>query len=149
MLLDTTGIIKDEVFAKLGDFTFKLKTLVPDKIDRETSYRWVKQEPVGAAAIFQYLGAKDPKNLVPHEEKMTLTGVLYPEYSGQIDHLKRLREMAATGKAHRLVYADTQIGQNMGLWAIKSIKESRSFFWGDGVPRRIEFTLELEFHALS
>jgi phage protein U len=145
MLLDTTGIIKDEIFARLGDFVFKLKTLVPDKIERETSYRWAKQEPIGTRALHQFLGSGED----PHEDKLTLTGVLYSEYSGRIDHLKQLRDLAASGKPQRLIYADTQLGQNLGLWTIKSIKESRSFFWGDGVPRRIEFTLELEFYAPS
>lgn len=145
MLLDTTGIIKDEVFARLGDFVFRLKTLVPDKVDRETSYRWVKQEPIGARTLHHFLGSGED----PHEDRVTLTGVFYPEYSGRIDHLKKLRDMAATGRPQRLIYADTRLGQNMGLWKITSIKESRSFFWGDGVPRRIEFTLELEFYAPS
>lgn len=146
MLLDTTGIIKKETFAQLGDFTFELKSLVPEKMDRETSYRWARLEPIGAMPVYQYLGATGKRPIGPHEDKMTITGVLYPEYSGQIDHLKKLRDIAASGKPQRLIYADTQLGQNMGFWAIKSVKESRSIFWGDGVPRRIEFTLELEFH---
>lgn len=70
--------------------------------------------------------------------------MLYPEFSGRIDHLKILRQLGDTGQPQRLVYADTKLGQNLGLWKIKSIKESRSIFWGDGIPRKIEFTIELE-----
>ncbi len=78
---------------------------------------------------------------------MTISGAFYPEFSGQMDHLKKLRDIAVMGKPQRLIYADTQIGQNLGLWIIHKIKESRSIFYGDGIPRRIEFSLELEFYG--
>jgi len=147
MTFDPIPLFKKQIFAKLGDFSFELLTLSPDKVDRETSYRWARQEPVGAPPVLQYLGSKDPKKLMAHEDKMTISGVLHPEFSGRIDHLKKLREMAAAGRPHRLVYADTQLGENMGLWKIDRIKESRSIFYGDGIPRRVEFTLDLEFYG--
>jgi uncharacterized protein len=134
------------VFAKLGDFTFELMTLCPDKMERETTYRWVRQEPLGAAPVHQYLGDLGEKP-VAHEDKRTISGVLHPEFVGRIDQLKKLRDMAVTGKPQRLIYADTQIGENQGKWIIHKIKESRSIFRGDGIPVRIEFTIDLEFYG--
>jgi phage protein U len=116
-----------------------LKTLSPDKVDYETTYRWADQEPIGFHPISSFLG--------PDKERLTLSGILYPEFSGRLDHLKQIRDLGATGSAQRLIYADTQLGQNLGMWKIKSIKENRSTFWGDGVPRKIEFTIELESYA--
>ncbi len=146
MAFDPIPIFNKQVFARLGDFSFELLTLLPDRMERETSYRWARQEPLGAHPVFQYLGAIG-KDTGPSEDKVTISGVLHPEFSGRIDHLKQLREMAATGKPQRLIYADTEIGQNMGLWIIHKVKEGRSIFYGDGIPRRIEFTLELEFYG--
>jgi phage protein U len=146
MAFDPIPSFKKEVFARLGDFSFELLTLSPDRIERETAYRWAKQEPVGAPPIHQYIGATG-KTTGPSEDNLTIVGILHPEFSGRIDHLKRLRDMAATGKPQRLIYADTEIGQNLGHWIIQKIKETRSIFYGDGIPRRIEFSLELEFYG--
>lgn len=143
MALDPIPLFNKQVFGRLGEFTFELLSLTPEKIERDTAYRWVKQEPIGAGPVFSYLGDKQAAQ-VPHEDKWTLTGTLYPEFSGRIDHLKKIRDLAAQGKPIRLVYADTQIGQNLGLVIISKIKESRSVFYGDGIPRKIDFTLELE-----
>ena len=140
--MDLLSVIKDEVWARLGEFTFKLKTLQPDKFERDTAYRWAKLDLIGRSPDHQFIG--------PDEEKITISGVLYPEFSGRLDHLKKLRDLATTGKPQRLIYSDTGIGQNLGLWIIRSIKESRSTFWGDGVPRKIEFSIELEsYEAIS
>jgi phage protein U len=146
MAFDPIPLFIKQVFARLGDFSFELLTLSPEKIERETGYRWARQEPIGALPIHQYIGAMG-KTAGPSEDKLTIAGVLHPEFSGRMDHMKRLRDMAATGKPQRLIYADTEIGQNLGLWIIQRIKESRSVFYGDGIPRRIEFTLELEFYG--
>lgn len=146
MALDPIPLFNKQVFGRIGDFTFELLSLTPEKMERETSYRWVKQEPIRAPVVHSYLGDSGSAAL-PHEDKWTLSGVYYPEFSGRIDHLKRIRDLAAMGKPHRFVYADTQIGQNLGLVIILKVKESRSIFCGDGIPRKIEFTLELEFHG--
>ncbi len=146
MAFDPIPPFKKEVFARLGDFSFELLTITPDKVERETSFRWVRQEPIGARPIHQYVGGAG-KFLGPAEDRMTISGAFHPEFSGQMDHLKKLRDIAAMGKPQRLIYADTQIGQNLGLWIIHKIKESRSLFYGDGIPRRIEFSLELEFYG--
>src|SRR6476620_8909566 len=102
-MLEPLPLLRKEVLARIGDFSFEMLTLVPDKIDRETGYRWVKQEPINGVPVHQYLGA-----IGPHEDRCTVSGVLYPEFSGRIDHMKKLRDMAATGKPQRLIYADTE-----------------------------------------
>lgn len=142
-MIDPIPLLKNEVFARIGDFSFELLSLVPDKLDRETGFRWAKQEPINALPVHQYLGASGG----PHEDKWTIAGVFYPEFSGRIDHLKKLRDMAASGTPQRLIYADTRLGQNLGLWIIHKIKETRTIFYGDGIPKRIEFSMELEAYA--
>ncbi len=128
--------IRKRTFAKLGDFTFELKSLVPDKLERESQYRWVRQEPLKAHPVFQFLGTGT--------EKFILTGVSYPAYAGGLSQLQKLREMASKGQPLRLSMADVKLGQNLGRWIILSIKETRTIMFGDGLPRKIEFTIEME-----
>jgi phage protein U len=144
MAFDPIPFFRKQVFAKLGDFSFELQTLTPDKVERETEYRWVRQEPLGASPVFQYLGDLSGR---PHEDKMTISGVSHPAFTGSFDQLKVLRDMASSGKPQRLIYADTKVGENLGLWIVRKIKEGRSIFIGEGVPLRVEFTLELEFYG--
>ncbi len=144
MAFDPIPFFRKQVFAKLGDFSFELQTLTPDKIERETEYRWARQEPLGAAPIYQFLGDRKGRS---HEDKMTISGVSHPAFTGSFDQLKKLRDMASSGKPQRLIYADTKVGENLGLWIIRKIKEGRSIFIGEGIPLRVEFTLELEFYG--
>jgi phage protein U len=147
MAFDPIPLFNRQVFARLGDFIFELLSISPERTERDTSYRWARQEPIGARPVHQYLGATGKNGFAPHEDRIVLTGSYFPEFSGSIDHLKKLRDLAATGKAQRLILADTQLGQNLGTWIIHRIKENRSIFYGDGIPRKVEFTLELEFYG--
>ncbi|MDQ3235521.1 MAG: phage tail protein [Pseudobdellovibrionaceae bacterium] len=146
-MVDPIPLFRKEVLARLGDFAFELQTMVPDRIDWETGYRWARQEPIGSLPVHHYLGSTARERIGPHESRRTISGVLYPEISGRIDHLKKLRDMAATGQPVRLIYADTKIGENLGFWIIHKIKETRSIFYADGIPKRIEFSIELEAYA--
>jgi phage protein U len=144
MAFDPIPFFRKQVFAKLGDFSFELQTLSPDRIERETDYRWVRQDPLGAAPIQQFIGDQRGR---PHEDRMTISGVSHPAFTGSFDQLKKLRDMAAAGKPLRLIYADTKVGENLGLWIIRKIKEGRSIFMAEGVPLKVEFTLELDFYG--
>ncbi len=128
--------IRKRTFAKLGEFTFELKSLVPDRIERESQYRWVRQEPLKVHPVFQFLGAGS--------EEFILTGVSYPAFAGGLSHLQKLREMASKGEPQRLSMADVKLGQNLGRWIVLSIKETRTIMFGDGLPRKIKFTIEME-----
>ena len=49
--------------------------------------------------------------------------------------------MADTGKAWPLVEGT---GRIYGLWIVESMSETRTLFFRDGTPRRIEFSLSLK-----
>lgn len=129
-------IFKKRVLARLGSFTFELRSLAPDRIEREFSYRWTKQEPIGTHPIRQFLGVDS--------QKITLSGSAYPGFTGGLRPLKNIRDLADSGEPQRLIYADTALGQNLGLWIILAIRETRTLLLSDGLPQRIDFTLELE-----
>jgi phage protein U len=117
----------------LGMFIFSLPTLAYQELQRQTEWRHGSNNRVGAAPARQFLGRGD--------DSITLPGILMPELAGSTLSLDALRLMANTGKAWPMVEGS---GRIYGLWVIKSLSETKTIFFRDGTPRRIEFTLSLE-----
>lgn len=117
----------------LGMFIFSLPTLAYQELQRQTEWRHASNNRVGAAPARQFLGRGD--------DSITLPGILMPELAGSTLSLDALRLMANTGKAWPMVEGS---GRIYGLWVIKSLSETKTIFFRDGTPRRIEFTLSLE-----
>ena len=117
----------------LGMFIFSLPTLAYQELQRQTEWRHGSNNRVGAAPARQFLGRGD--------DSITLPGILMPELAGSTLSLDALRLMANTGKAWPMVEGS---GRIYGLWVIKSLSETKTIFFRDGTPRRIEFSLSLE-----
>ena len=75
----------------------------------------------------------------------------YPELAAFIDSIRgtlagdrkaldRLRAMADKGSAYALVNG---AGENFGAWVIENIEETGTLFVREGVPRRVEFTINI------
>jgi uncharacterized protein len=126
--------LKKTVTAKIGSFLFELRSITPDKIDRRAKYRWARHDIFGMHPRFQFLG--------PEAQDIVISGVCYPAFGSGIGHMAKLRELADTGEPQRFIYADTALGQNLGLWVITSVSEVRTHLI-DGLPQKIEFTVEL------
>ena len=120
------------MMAALGQFTFALNTLAFQELRRSTSWRHPSNPRVGARPARQFVGLGD--------ETITLTGLQAPEFMGDRKALDRLREMANQGNAYALVNG---AGENFGAWVIESIDETGTLFVREGVPRRVEFTINL------
>lgn len=117
----------------LGMFVFSLSTLAYQELQRQTNWRHASNSRVGAAPALQFVGRGD--------DTITLPGILLPELAGSILSLDALRLMANTGKAWPMVEG---AGRIYGLWVIESLSETKTLFFRDGTPRRIEFTLNLK-----
>lgn len=116
----------------LGSFMFSLNTAAYQEFQRQTEHRWQSQEVFGAPEILQYCG--------PGSETITLPGVIYPEWRGGTGQLDKVRAMAATGQPQMLV---TATGGVLGKWAVVSVQESQKVFAALGIPKKIEFQIEL------
>lgn len=77
----------------------------------------------------------------PRDDSITLPGIIFPELAGTTLSLDALRLMANTGKAWPMIEGT---GRIYGLWVIESLSETKTVFFRDGTPRRIEFTLSLK-----
>lgn len=117
----------------LGMFVFSLHTLAYQEMQRQTEWRHAANNRIGAQPARQFLGRG--------EDEVTLPGVLLPELAGSMISLDALRQMADTGKAWPMVEGT---GRLCGLWVIESLSETRTLFFQDGAPRRIEFNLKLK-----
>lgn len=117
----------------LGMFVFSLSTAAYQELQRQTEWRHANNSRVGAAPARQFVGRG--------EDSITLPGVILPELAGSALSLDALRLMANTGKAWPMVEGS---GRIYGLWIIESLSETKTLFFHDGTPRRIEFTLILK-----
>lgn len=117
----------------LGMFVFSLSTAAYQELQRQTDWRHASNNRVGAAPARQFVGRGD--------DSITLPGIIFPELAGSTLSLDALRLMANTGKAWPMVEGS---GRIYGLWVIESLSETKTIFFSNGTPRRIEFTLILK-----
>lgn len=116
----------------LGGFKFSLNTAVFQQMERGTSWRWAAQERVGQLDALQCTG--------PGEDRVTLPGVIYPEFRGGLGQLDDLRRLAGEMKPVRLLNG---AGGVLGMWVIEKVEETASGFSPQGTPRKQEFIVSL------
>ena len=116
----------------LGFFVFMRQTLPFQSMQRDAEYRWPSNSRIGKRDAFQFLGVG--------EEKITLSGELYPEITGGKLTLTAVRLMAEEGRAWPLLSGN---GMIYGMYVINSVSETGAEFFTDGSPRKITFNLTL------
>lgn len=116
----------------LGLFVFMRQTLPYQSMQHDISWRWPSNSRVGTRPAFQFLGVE--------EEKITLSGTLYPELTGGRFSLLTLKLMADEGKAWSLIEGT---GTIYGMFVVNSVHQTNAEFFNDGTARKIDFTLEL------
>lgn len=124
------------VLMTLGSFGFSLGTAAYHEFARKNEYRWQAQPRLGRPPAYQYVG--------PGSDTVDLRGTLYPGFRGGPAQLDALR--AAAGQGQPLLLTDGG-GRVWGRWAILSLEETRTVFFADGAPRRVDFRLELAFYG--
>ncbi|MDV4235882.1 phage tail protein [Acinetobacter baumannii] len=115
-----------------GMFVFSIPTATYQQLQRTTTWKHPSNSRVGDMPAYQFTGKG--------EDVITLDGSIVPEFGSQLS-LTALRLMGDTGKSFPLIAGN---GKIYGLWVLKSVNETQSYFFKDGTPRKIEFTLTLE-----
>jgi hypothetical protein len=116
----------------LGPYRFSIDAAAYQQLMRTTAYRWPAQERIGRRPALQFVGVGT--------ETISLSGVIYPHYSGGLEQVESMRAIAAQGKPQQLVDGR---GKIWGLWCIERIEETRTVFFANGDPRKMEFRLAL------
>ena len=117
----------------LGQFVFELTTAPYESLQHSLAWRHPSNSRVGQRPARQYTG--------PDDESISLQGLLLPEITGGQTSLDELRAMGDAGEAYVLVDGE---GNLHGLFVIESLDQTKTVFFQDGTPRRIEFSLSLK-----
>ena len=78
----------------------------------------------------------------PGEETIKLPGVIYPHYRGGLGQVQSMRQVAIEGAPMLLI---DSLGHIYGRWVIRRVEERTSDYLAGGVPRKIEFDLEIVY----
>lgn len=115
----------------LGMFPFSISTAVYQQLQRSTNWRHPSNSRVGDMPAYQFIGRG--------EDTISLEGSIVPEFGSQMS-ITALRVMGDTGKAFPLIGGT---GKVFGLYKIDDLQETQTFFFTDGKPKKIEFSLKL------
>lgn len=121
--------------ARLGAFEFSINTAAFQELQRVSTYRWEAKARIGRKPAQQNVGSG--------ADTIRLSGTIYPHYRGGLGQIAQLRSQAASGEPLPLIYAFESAGQYCGRWCVSEIDESRTVFFENGAPRRIDFTLSM------
>ncbi|MEZ2680095.1 phage tail protein [Providencia rettgeri] len=119
--------------AALGLFVFQLNTTPYQMMQINQKYRYGVNNRVGKRPTVQFIGLDN--------DDITLSGTLLPSLTGGRLSLLVLEQMAETGRAWSLIDGT---GNIYGMYVIEEITQSKSEFFVDGAPRKIDFTLKLK-----
>ncbi|MFN4366501.1 MAG: phage tail protein [Acinetobacter sp.] len=114
-----------------GMFVFSIPTATYQSLQRSTNWRHASNSRIGVAPAYQYTG--------PGEDTITLDGSIVPEFGSQLS-LTALRLMGNTGKSFPLIAGN---GKIYGMWKLDSVDETQTYFYKNGQPRKVEFSLKL------
>lgn len=115
-----------------GMFVFSLSTAAYQDFRRQTQWRNSSLSRIGKRPAVQFLG--------PGTDTITLSGELYPEFTGGQSNLEQLRAMGDQGAAWPLIEGT---GRMYGLYTIDSMDEGSDRHFRDGAASHIEFSLSL------
>lgn len=116
-----------------GMFVFELKTIPFQKMSESINYRYPANNRFGERPATQFVGIG--------EEKITLSGILYPEVTGGRVSLELYKRQADLGIAYPLINGS---GILLGFYVNETIQTDKEEFFSDGAARKIEFTFSLK-----
>ncbi len=117
----------------LGLFIFERRTTPHQSIAKNKKERFSAHNNLNSRPTYQHIGTG--------EDALTISGVLYPEFTGGELSLYLLEKMMRTGDEHVLIDFQSMF---KGTYIIEGITENYSHFFADGKARKIEFTLTLK-----
>lgn len=122
-----------DVLLTIGKYQFSIDTAAHKELQRTQSFRWASQARLSREPAMQYMG--------PGSVTINLSGSIFPTYRGGLGQIDDMVKEAKKGKP--LTLADGQ-GVNHGRFCIKQISDTQQIFFGNGMPRKIDFQMQLE-----
>ena len=125
-----------EVLLTLGEYQFSMDTAAHEEMQRKTSYRWKSQQRLSREPAMQYMG--------PGSTTISLGGSIFPHFMGGLEQIDAMKAMAGEGEPMTLVDGR---GNNLGRYCIKDISDTEKRFVLNGLPRQIDFQMQLELYG--
>ncbi len=117
----------------LGQFLFNTDTLTFNEIQRKRNWSLASNSIAQGRDQYQFTGVG--------EETISIPFLIYQEHGfGNRQSIDDLAEMASTGAGYVLMDGN---GYIYGVFAIKGIDDNRTILTNQGVPRKIDGTLNL------
>lgn len=120
----------------LGSFVFGVPAATFQEMRRTAEYRWEALDRLGRPPARQWLG--------PGRETISLSGTILPVRRRADRELEALKAEARKGEPLRLMLGT---GEILGLWSVRRIAETGSHYLPGGVPRKVEFEVDLVFYG--
>lgn len=117
---------------QLGAMTFEVYPLNVGTVEREGGSDYAAKDIVGAHRPREFVGEAD--------EKVKLSGFLYPHKFGGVAQLSALQAIAKMGVPQLLLRGD---GSLLGWFIIEKVTDKHTYIDRVGVGRMIEFEVEL------
>ncbi|WP_158117231.1 phage tail protein [Vibrio cincinnatiensis] len=125
-----------DVMMALGEYRFSIDTAALKSISETHAWRWVDHNVAGTKPKSQFIG--------PDLSSLRFVGTIYPHFRGGLEQTDKMKAEADKGVPLRLV-AGT--GRDWGYWTIRQLEVEKLELFTKGVPRKIEFTIELKEHS--
>ncbi|WP_175651272.1 phage tail protein [Pseudomonas sp. Marseille-P9899] len=124
-------LILQPLQAESEAFYFNLDTAAFHELKRSSGFNWNGQERLSRSKAQQAVSLGD--------DRVTISGAIYPNFKGGLGQLQRLRSIARQLKPLSL---STGYGEMLGTWCLVNISEEQNALMAGGIPGRQGFTLE-------
>jgi phage protein U len=118
--------------ARLGPVPFSVAAGTFSEVARATRWRVDVPEPMDGLGVPVVRGKES--------EELTIRGVSFPGFSGTLSSVKRLWDLADTGKSYSLVDGELNL---YGYWVIKAVNETKTDFAPTGIERKATWDITL------
>ncbi|MGH0004057.1 phage tail protein [Pseudovibrio ascidiaceicola] len=116
----------------LGAFRFGLRHNAYSSLQQDWQFKFGDVQRLGNRAATHFTGW-DP-------EPITIQGTVYTMSQGNLGQIQQMAEYGKTGKP--LIMVDGT-GFSYGKVVIRSLQEGKRYFFPNGSPRAIDFTIEV------
>lgn len=125
-----------------GPFRFAIATFAYEQFKRRHTARIEPQNVIGGRPVLHKMGFE--------AETVSFTATFFPKHLPGNMGLAQLAGMrAAVGLRFPLLGTGFGIGDMFGFWVLKSIEDSHSEIYSNGVGQKIETQIELIFDGPS
>ncbi len=126
----------NQVMLKLGELKFEIATATYATLQRQWRFNWSSKNRLLNTPVWHFSGQG--------VQSISLEGTTYPGSAGVLSFFNNITTTAQAGKPLLMV---SGTGEILGYWLIKEVTQKDSVFAAGGLPRKVKFTLKLNYYG--